>query len=108
MTSKTFALYFLFFTFIFSNSQQSANIQQELYENAKVCYICKEKFKNKCLKDKKYRKLRDHCHYPGEPGEYRDPTYSICSLKNSAPKKSLDFHNGSNYGYKNLKNNLVV
>ena len=37
--------------------------QQESYENAKICYICKEKFENKYLKDKKYR--RDHCHYTG-------------------------------------------
>ena len=34
--------------------------QQESDENAKICYICKEKFKNKCLKDKKCRKVRDH------------------------------------------------
>ena len=27
--------------------------QQESYENAKICYICKEKFENKYLKDKK-------------------------------------------------------
>ena len=33
--------------------------QQESYENAKICYICKEKFENKCEKDKKYRKVRD-------------------------------------------------
>ena len=51
------------------------------YENAKTCYICKEKFENKYLKDKEYRKVRDknentftfkkslpledHCHYTG-------------------------------------------
>ena len=29
--------------------------QQESYENAKICYICKEKFENKYLKDKKHR-----------------------------------------------------
>ena len=29
--------------------------QQESYENARICYICKEKFQNKYLKDKKYR-----------------------------------------------------
>ena len=29
---------------------------QESYENAKICYICKEKLKNKYLKQKKYRK----------------------------------------------------
>ena len=27
--------------------------QQESYENAKICYVCHEKFKNKYLKDKK-------------------------------------------------------
>ena len=33
--------------------------QQESYENAKICYICKEKFENKYVKDKKYCKVRD-------------------------------------------------
>ena len=32
----------------------------------KICYSCKEKFENKYLKGKKYRKVRYHCHYPGE------------------------------------------
>ena len=31
--------------------------QQESYENAKICYICKQKFENKYLREKKYRKL---------------------------------------------------
>ena len=31
--------------------------QQESYQNAKICYICKEKSENKYLKDKKYRKV---------------------------------------------------
>ena len=39
--------------------------QQESYENATICYICKEKFENKYLKDKKYRRFRDYCHYTG-------------------------------------------
>ena len=39
---------------------------KESYENAKMCYICKEKFENKYLKDKKYRKVRDPFHYAGE------------------------------------------
>ena len=47
--------------------------QKESYEKAKICYICKEKFENKCLKDKKYRKVRDHCHYTGE---YRGAPHS--------------------------------
>ena len=71
--------------------------QQESCENAKICYICKEKFENKYLKDKKYRKVRDHCHYTGE---YRDAAHSICNLKYSMSKKTpIIFHNGSNYDY---------
>ena len=87
--------------------------QQEPYENAKICYICKEKFENKYVKDKKYRKVRYHCHYTGE---CRGDVHSICNLKYSAPKNiPVAFHNRSNYDYhciikeqKNLKNNLLV
>ena len=71
--------------------------QQESYGNAKICYVCKEKFENKYLRDKKHCKVRDHCHYIGE---YRGAVYSICNLKYSVPKKvSIVFHNGSNYDY---------
>ena len=71
--------------------------QQVSYENAKICYICKETFENKYLKDKIYRKFRYHCHYTGE---YRGAAHSICNLKYSVPKKiSIVFHNGSNYDY---------
>ena len=64
--------------------------QQESYENAKICYNCKEKFENKYLKDKKYCKVRDHCYYTGE---YRGTAYSICNLKYSVPKKiPIVFH----------------
>ena len=65
-------------------------LQQESYEYAKICYSCKDKFENKYLKDKKYRKVRYHCHYPGEyviQNEYAAP--SICNLKYSVPKKLL-------------------
>ena len=40
--------------------------QQGSYEHSKICYICKENFENKYLKDKKYCKVRDQCHYTGE------------------------------------------
>ena len=43
-----------------------AKEQWESYENTKKCYICEEKYKNKHLKDKKYYKVRDHCHYTRE------------------------------------------
>ena len=41
-------------------------MQEESYQYAKMFYICKEKLENKYLKDKKHRKVRDHCHYTGE------------------------------------------
>ena len=25
--------------------------EQKSYENAKICYVCKQKFENKCLED---------------------------------------------------------
>ena len=47
------------------------------------------------MKDKKYRKVRDHCCYTGD---YRGAAHSICNLKYSVPKKILvALHNGSNY-----------
>ena len=47
--------------------------QQELNENVKICYICKEKIENEYFKDKKYRKVRNDCHYTGE---YRGVTHN--------------------------------
>ena len=70
---------------------------EESYENSKICNICKEKFENKYLKDKKYRKVRDHFYYTGE---YRGAAHSIYNLEYSVPNKiPTVFHNGSNYDY---------
>ena len=60
--------------------------KQASYENANICYICKEKFENKYLKDKKYHTVRDHCQYTGK---YRGTLHSICNLKYSVPEKFL-------------------
>ena len=69
--------------------------QQESYDNTKICCICKEKFESKYLKNKKYCKVSEHCHYRGE---YRGAAHSIFNLKYSVPKRiSIVFHNGSNY-----------
>ena len=57
---------------------------RESYENSKICYICKEKFENIYLKEKKYREVRDHCHYTGK---YRCAVHSICNLKYSVFKQ---------------------
>ena len=49
------------------------------------------------FKNKKYRKVRDHCDYTGK---YRGAAHSICNLKYSVSKKIPPvFHNGSNYYY---------
>ena len=58
--------------------------QQESYQTVKICYISKHKIDNKCSKDKKSCKFRDHCHYTGE---YRGAAHSICNLKDSVSKK---------------------
>ena len=71
--------------------------QQESYDSAKICYICKEKFVNKYLRDKKYYKARDHCHYAGK---YGGAAHSICNLKYSVPKKiPIVFHYEFNHDY---------
>ena len=49
------------------------------------------------MKDKKYHKIRDHCHYTKK---YRKAVHGICNLKKIVPKTILiAFHNGSKYGY---------
>ena len=53
------------------------------------------------MKDQKYHKVRDHCHYTEE---YRGVEQSICNLKYSAPKNlkpknPIVFSNGSNCDY---------
>ena len=53
-------------------------LTKEQQESDKIMY----------LKDKKYRKVRDHCHYTGE---YRGAVHSICNLKYKVPKKILQF-----------------
>ena len=63
----------------------------------KSVIFVKENLKLNIWKNKKYRKVRDHCHYTGE---YKSAAHSICNLKYSVPKGSpIVFHNGSNYDY---------
>ena len=41
-------------------------MKKEKQRKIKKYFTNKEKFENKYVKDKKYRKVRDHCHYTGE------------------------------------------
>ena len=60
--------------------------QQESCENAKTCYVCEEELKNKYLKDKKYCKIRDHCHFAER---HRGAAHKLCNLKYPLPKNTL-------------------
>ena len=71
--------------------EQLESYDSKIKNSKKIFYICKEKLKNKYVKDKKYYKARDHCHYLGKFG---DAEHSICNLKYSVPKKDhIAFHN---------------
>ena len=49
---------------------QLINEEKESYEKQEVCDICKKEFSA----DKKYHKVRDHCHYRGK---FRGATHNI-------------------------------
>ena len=55
--------------------------------------------------NKKYHKVKDHCHYTGK---YRAAAHSICNLRYKTPKEiPLVFHKGSTYGYHFIIKELV-
>ena len=61
---------------------------------SKRCYKCKKKFSTDD-NNKKYHKVRDHCHYTGT---YRGAAHDICNLRYKIPKEiPAVFHNGSTY-----------
>ena len=61
------------------------------------CLIFKKTFEEKNDDDKKYCKVRHHCHYAGK---YKLPASSICNLRYSIPKEiSIVVFNASNYDY---------
>ena len=59
-----------------------------------------EKCENKYVKDKKYHKVRDHCHYTGAYRGHIEVLWIAYVIQNIVyPKKYIAFHNGSNYDY---------
>ena len=71
--------------------------QQESYEYTKICYISKEIFDDKYVKDKKYWNVIDYYHYTEE---YTAAAQSTCNLKYSLREQiPIAFHSGSSYDY---------
>ena len=80
--------------------------QDKSYEKQKVCYICKKEFSTDG-DNKRYQKLRDHCHYTGK---YRGAAHDIFNLRYKKPKEiPLVFHNSSTtYDYRFIIKQLAI
>ena len=87
-------------------------MQQKLItcEKKEMMPLTKEEKKLHCKKefsanDKKYQKVRDHCHYTGK---YRGTAHDICNLRYKTPKEIPEiFHNRSTYDYHFIVNELA-
>ena len=73
------------------------NEEKKIHREQKVCYICKKGFSTDDDDNKRYHKVRDHCHYTEK---YRGAAHNICNLRYKTPKEiPVVFHNGSTYDY---------
>ena len=69
------------------------------HEESKRCSLCNQSFNtNKQSKYyKKYKKVRDHCHYTGI---YRGAAHYLCNLRYQEQRDiPVILHNGSNYDF---------
>ena len=70
--------------------------ENKSYKKQKVCFICKKGFSTN-NDNKKYHKVRDHCHYTGK---CKRAAHSICNLRYKTPKEiPVVFYNGCTYDY---------
>ena len=70
--------------------------EKKIHCEQNVCYICKKEFSTDD-DNKKYHKVRDHCHYTGK---YRGAARSIFNLRYKIPKEiPVVFHDDSTYDY---------
>ena len=66
--------------------------EEKKHNKQTFCYICKKGFSTD-NSNKKYHKVRDHCHYTGK---YRGAAHDICNVRYKIPKEiPVLFHNGS-------------
>ena len=76
--------------------------EEKHHNKQKVCYICKKEFNTD---DKKYHKVKYHCHYTGK---YRGAAHNICNLRHKIQKEiPIVFRNGSTYDYHFIIKELV-
>ena len=69
--------------------------ENKFYEKQKVCYISKKGFSTDDDDNKKYQKVRDHCHYTEK---IRGAAHGICNLRyKTANEIPVVFHNSSTY-----------
>ena len=70
--------------------------EKKIHHEQKVCYICEKGFSTD-NDNKKYHKVKDHCHYTGK---YRGASHNTYNLKYKTTKEiPVLFHNGSTYDY---------
>ena len=70
--------------------------EEKKHSKREICHICKKRFSTDD-NNKKYHKVRDHCHYTGKN---RGAAHDICYLRYKTPKEiPVVFHNGSTYDY---------
>ena len=70
--------------------------EEKNHNKQKVCYICRKEF-NTYDSDKKYYKVKDHCHCTVK---YRGAALDICNLRYKISKEiPVVIHNGSTYDY---------
>ena len=78
--------------------------ENKSYKKQKVCYMCKKEFSTDD-DNKKYHKVRNHCHYTGE---FRGGAHNISNLRYKTPKEiPVVFRNGSTYDYHFIINQLA-
>ena len=71
-------------------------LEEKKHSKQEVCYIYKKGLSTDDS-NKKYHKVRYHCHYTGK---YRGAAHDICNLRYKIPKEiPVVFHNGSTYDY---------
>ena len=79
--------------------------EYENHKNQKICYICNKEF-TAYDEGKNYCKAKNHCKFTGK---YQGTSHNICKIKYTTLKEiPITFHNGSNYDYHFIINQLAI